>query len=722
MTDEQFLDDNVTRFCLNTCQLPLRPRIGLNAVHAAIWCAENAIKRLSNDQEVQASPLITGSVAEFDIEPMLPHVGDVDIMYYFNSTLAMPQGHQTPTQLPDEFQNYVRVYNIIDSQLPGYVYLKLHCFLINWTSIIGPFFTRKHKKDPSYKATYYEARDCYLSIHNPSADHQLERHGPAYLRSWQNAELLSIDEVYCVRCLSWPPQAAEWPTRRRNYGWPDSATVDRVVSNGCDLVQVAHRQCREDEWMNKYQWRLSFSRAEIVQINNWLPVQQIAYHILRVFMKSEQLTESTNSQGEGACMLSNYHIKTLTLWACEVKPKSWWTDDLSLIRICVELLRTLADWLTEARCPHYFITNCNLVDNSFALETITSRLLSIDRKLLSSWFVNDYIRQSVRICPQSVSRLFDDVSTTMKLENAVSAAVAWRLNTILPKMWHAFRKAEYQIAYLPNSTLDVPSYRNLLMTELSKVDAHLCVYFVGVTFLHGADKIARPLSMENFMNVITVASTLLVRLSNYYNERTFSWLNKDIIVVSECQTQATNSPDHYSPGFVELLTQTAVELLTTFRELEARDFGSAATIVTTDFEALYAYKRGNYQQCLELSTQNVDTLLNAEHMPDVATLSEFVQLLDDDIVSLTALTLIVNPECREYSLNATVTQLTLSLYLMTQCQLKLRHSLSSLDDTISYIAVAQKRHGVHLTLDRLTLKLIERKLVTHITTENNVLR
>jgi len=112
------------------------------------------------------------------------------------------------------------------------------------------------------------------------------RHGPALLRDLSHTSLLNVDFVSCVRCLSWPSQAADWPTRRRNHGWPDSATVDRVVNSGCDVVRIAHRQCRQDEWMDKIQWRLSFSRAEIVLINSWMPVQQIVYHMLRVFVKT----------------------------------------------------------------------------------------------------------------------------------------------------------------------------------------------------------------------------------------------------------------------------------------------------------------------------------------------------------------------------------------------------------------------------------------------------
>jgi len=62
---------------------------------------------------------------------------------------------------------------------------------------------------------------------------------------------------------------------------------------------------------------------------------------------------------------------------------------------------------------------------------------------------------------------------------------------------------------------------------------------------------------------------------------------------------------------VELLQKYALKHLTTYRQLEVQDFGSVATTVTTDFEALYAYKHGDYQQCLLLSAQNVNTLLYA---------------------------------------------------------------------------------------------------------------
>jgi len=174
---------------------------------------------------------------------------------------------------------------------------------------------------------------------------------------------------------------------------------------------------------------------------------------------------------------------------------------------------------------------------------------------------------------------------------------------------------------------------------------------------------------------------------------------------------AVNETDLNTSKLVESLQRSAIEHLTTYRQLVARDFGSVATVVTTDFEALYAYRHGDYQRCLQLSTQNVHTLLHAVHMPKFPILQEFIQLLDDDIVSLTALTLIVNPKCRHDCVNFCVTQLTLSLYLMTQCQLKLRHSVTSLAQTLDYIKVAQRRHPAAWTLNQLTLKLTARKAI-----------
>jgi len=175
---------------------------------------------------------------------------------------------------------------------------------------------------------------------------------------------------------------------------------------------------------------------------------------------------------------------------------------------------------------------------------------------------------------------------------------------------------------------------------------------------------------------------------------------------------------------VDLLQQSAVEHLTAFRQLEAQEFGSVLGIVTTNFEALYAYKCGEYQRCLQLSTHNVCTLIDDKVSlifvsSHVFAYPEFIQLMNDDIVALIGLTMIVNPSCRcdvdNILKHTPLSQLYLSLYLMTQCQMKLRQPVTSLAQTLDYVEVAgQRLHENSFTLDQLLLKLTERKILLYI--------
>jgi len=185
------------------------------------------------------------------------------------------------------------------------------------------------------------------------------------------------------------------------------------------------------------------------------------------------------------------------------------------------------------------------------------------------------------------------------------------------------------------------------------------------------------------------------------------------ITVRNCRQETLNAAELNTSELVELLQKSAVEHLTTYRQVHARDFGSAA-FVTTDFEALNAYKHGDYQRCLLLSIQMVHKQLYATRVANVCTHPMFIHMFDEDIVSLTALTMIVDPKCRGVLSNVCINQVTLSLYLMTKCQLTLRHSVMSLVQTLDYIEVAERRHPAHHTLDHLTLKMTKRKILAYI--------
>ena len=193
------------------------------------------------------------------------------------------------------------------------------------------------------------------------------------------------------------------------------------------------------------------------------------------------------------------------------------------------------------------------------------------------------------------------------------------------------------------------------------------------------------------------------------------------LMFDEDETKPVTSGHLDTSQLVKLLQQSAVEHLTTFRQLQAQKFDSAFTVFTTDYEALYAYKCGEYQRCLQLSTDNVRTLIGGPCSTScIFAFPEFMQLMDDDLVSLTGLMFIVNPECREVPNNLSVLQLNLSLYLMTQCQIKLRHSVTSLAQTLDYIEVTRhKPECLIFTLDQLLLKLTEQKILMYITSVNS---
>ena len=428
-----------------------------------------------------------------------------------------------------------------------------------------------------------------------------------------------------------------------------------------------------------------------------MPVQQIVYHLLRYFIKTERLTDCADNSGAGT--LSNYHIKTLMLWACELKPRSWWTENLNLVRICVELLNTLSVWLSDIRCPHYFISNCNLLDNSFNVGSVASTFMSIDEKYLSVWFVNNYIAQCAQLCPVDILRLFDDAQTSVKLQNATSQIVRWRVYTSLYDLWCTVHLAEANILGTMSQSSLTARQCIYWMKELAKIDKRFPIYCSAVALLHVAHKISRNGLNDELMNIIR--TVLGPNFSRCFGD----------LSLNETELNTSDS------DLVELLQKSAVEHLTTYRQLMAPDFASVVTIVTTDFEALYVYKRGDYQRCLQLSTQNVHTLLYADRVSDILTHPQFIQLLDDDIVSLAALVLLVKyPEYRpqrkklHFDYYTMITQLTLSLYLMTQCQLQLRCSVTTLTQTLGFVKHAKRTYPPSPTVERLTLRFIERKV------------
>jgi len=348
-------------------------------------------------------------------------------MYHYSNELAIPLGYHSPSQLPKEFDSHcLKLFEIVDSHVPGYVYLHMK-YILSKRKTDGKYVIA----DRADELNIVLSHEFYVTPIHTFVRQGAEIHGPSACIAGvsQLAHMFrfpSVDTVPCVRCLAWPTQADNWPTRHRNYGWPDSGTVAHVVSNGCDVVGVAHTLCAQDEWMSKHQWRLSFSRAEVVLLNSWTPTHQIIYHMIRIFTKTERLINKANINDKN--MFSNYHIKTAMLWACELKPLHWWTDSTNLVSLFAQCLHFLDKWIIKRRGRHYFIKNIHFLDyvDTLSVDTVTAVVKSITEDCLAQWFVDNYMRKCAELCPDNLPVLYSDMVTNEVVHDTAGAILRWK--------------------------------------------------------------------------------------------------------------------------------------------------------------------------------------------------------------------------------------------------------------------------------------------------------
>jgi Mab-21 protein len=490
---EQLISD----FLCNTCYVHPKPNIQkFNALH---YCINVAVRRV-NDGNYSWIATSSGSASEFYIEPMLSCIDDYDVMRHLHDLLAIPEGHQVPRCLPSEFHQRVKLFELIETKFPCYVLVKQVGELI------------KCDNEDNYSHFSPTEDNVYLSTTQLEDDTQ--QHGPAALQLHQCPAIrkyiindrdlmrMSVDAVFCIRCLVWPPQAAEWATRRRKYDWPDMTTVDLIVNNGCDVVQITHPQCRQNELARKYTWRLSFSRAETVLLNTWSVKQQIVYHVLRIFMKTIRSKYDLNDS------ICNYHIKTLMLWACELdSPMTW--NSCNAISVCKRLIRRLAKCVESFKCVSYFDRHVNLLNNCDETEqnhSLVSRLFSFTSESFDLLLIDNYIRQCTTQCPAFISRVFPDDLNLEKLSYVMSAMIQWRQSCQNEISYENFRQAstELQRLIFVRLTPDNNHLHKFVIEQLNVADSRLVPLFFAACFLKIASILDRGLSSSQLADTLRI--------------------------------------------------------------------------------------------------------------------------------------------------------------------------------------------------------------------------
>src|SRR6218665_1920300 len=229
--------------------------------------------------------ILCGSDAEFYIRPINTCIGDFDILVANIDELVFDRDFPVFPGDMSGFPDKVTCFEIEQyDRYPGFVRLRI------WGKMTFNWKYNKYELTHAANTNNNVLLDLRIAASRYSTNHEIGTLpnvicGPAIKQRIEKHSGFydGVDFVKCLWCPQWPKEAQVWLSRPRSNGWPTIDTIVEVMQNGCHVVYVQHRACRND----KLQWRLSFSLAEVTLLMSWSPKQQIVYHLLRFFAKRQ---------------------------------------------------------------------------------------------------------------------------------------------------------------------------------------------------------------------------------------------------------------------------------------------------------------------------------------------------------------------------------------------------------------------------------------------------
>jgi len=207
------------------------------------------------------------------------------------------------------------------------------------------------------------------------------------------------------RCSGlWPRSAAHWPLP--GCPWPSPSLVQEVKAEGFDLLSkecpsLVNKQSSSQQSSSSLGLSssggssASSSSSSSMEGDAWVLCFTEAEDRLLLSSPGRKRTLSilkTLRDRHLECLpgnpISNYHLKTLTLFECEKHPREMeWDESTGAIadRILGILLQ-LISCLQSRRCPHYFLPNLDLFrgKSHAALENAAKQVWRLTRELLTS--------------------------------------------------------------------------------------------------------------------------------------------------------------------------------------------------------------------------------------------------------------------------------------------------------------------------------------------------
>lgn len=213
------------------------------------------------------------------------------------------------------------------------------------------------------KLSSEEARKYYhqflKSTHNRTE--RLRAHGPC---SSYHIGHMEFDRAWCVACHYWPPASSSWNDRCQQKGWPTSSVLDEIVSNGCHVMSVGSK-IESDE--SEYEWRLSFSVAELKIVYSMNHTQFLCYGALKIFLKEVISSENQES------LICSYYLKTIIFWEIQNNPGSIFWCPSNLLSCFWMCFKRLCKCVLDSNCPNFFIPQNNMFQNKVVSAYLAKR-------------------------------------------------------------------------------------------------------------------------------------------------------------------------------------------------------------------------------------------------------------------------------------------------------------------------------------------------------------
>ena len=160
-------------------------------------------------------------------------------------------------------------------------------------------------------------RQTMLNLHQVMQSGKIETPGPAVnVRSSSDVTDGGMDFVPCLRVPGWWPAEDQLADRHRKVDFPPAAALDDIRRFGVHLVPTG----RPGSATEKIEWRISFSRAEIIAVRHLKPVQHATITALKGI---KNMLKDSNVTNDG---LKSYFLKTAGLWLAQKETWSSITD------------------------------------------------------------------------------------------------------------------------------------------------------------------------------------------------------------------------------------------------------------------------------------------------------------------------------------------------------------------------------------------------------------